>query len=256
MRTLNTLARLVRRHPYRAAAALVTVARSPRRSGSGSARSRRAARRLATPRPRVVVDRHGVPLYEALSGDGTRSIRLDGRPAAADPGGGDGRGGRSPVLSHPASIRWRSLRALERNIVERQVVEGGSTITQQTAKLLLSRKSPARSRGVLAKIQEAVLALASRASLRQASDPRDLLEPRCLRQPDGRRGPGEPRLLRPRCLHADAGAGGVPRRPAAAPVGVQPVPQSEVGAGAPADRPAPHGGRRRHHPGAATRSGR
>ena len=35
---------------------------------------------------------------------------------------------------------------MRRNIAEHQIVEGGSTITQQTAKLLLARRSPARSR--------------------------------------------------------------------------------------------------------------
>jgi len=50
-------------------------------------------------------------------------------------------------------------RAVRRNISEHQIVEGGSTITQQTAKLLLARKTPARSRGVIGKLQEAVLAL-------------------------------------------------------------------------------------------------
>ena len=51
------------------------------------------------------------------------------------------------------------LRALKRNLEERQVVEGGSTITQQTAKLLLNRRSPHRRRGLAAKVYEAVLAL-------------------------------------------------------------------------------------------------
>ena len=51
------------------------------------------------------------------------------------------------------------LRALKRNLEERQVVEGGSTITQQAAKLLLNRRAPHRRRGVAAKVYEAVLAL-------------------------------------------------------------------------------------------------
>jgi len=50
-------------------------------------------------------------------------------------------------------------RALQRNIAERQIVEGGSTITQQVAKLLLNRQAPQRRRGWRAKVYEAVLAL-------------------------------------------------------------------------------------------------
>ncbi|MFP5356741.1 MAG: transglycosylase domain-containing protein, partial [Gemmatimonadota bacterium] len=36
------------------------------------------------------------------------------------------------------------LRALGVNLAERRIVEGGSTISQQAAKLLLARKAPAR----------------------------------------------------------------------------------------------------------------
>src|SRR4029079_9179639 len=51
------------------------------------------------------------------------------------------------------------LRALKRDVAERRVMEGGSTISQQTAKLLMSRRSPDRQRGAAAKLQEAILAL-------------------------------------------------------------------------------------------------
>ena len=107
----------------------------------------------------LVVDRNGVPLYEALSGEGTRSVKL----TAAD---------LPPVLvaatiaaedrrfwSHPGVDPLAMLRAMKRNLEERQVVEGGSTIAQQAAKMLLNRRAPHRRRGVAAKVYEAVLAL-------------------------------------------------------------------------------------------------
>jgi penicillin-binding protein 1C len=107
----------------------------------------------------VVVDRHGVPLYEALSGEGTRNTRLDAAelPAvlvAATIAAEDRR-----FWSHPGVDPVAMLRAVVRNVRERRVAEGGSTITQQVAKLLLTRQEPRRHRGVRAKVQEAVLAL-------------------------------------------------------------------------------------------------
>src|SRR5688500_14239838 len=107
----------------------------------------------------VVVDRHGRVLYEALSKDGTRIRPLD---AASLP----------PVLeaatlaaedrrfySHPGVDPVSLLRAAKQNLVEGQVVEGGSTISQQVAKLLIQRREGIRPRGVRAKIREMVLAL-------------------------------------------------------------------------------------------------
>ncbi len=107
----------------------------------------------------VVTDRHGVVLYEALSGDGTRSVKLDeanlpGALVAATLAAEDHR-----FWSHPGLDPLALVRALRRNLAERAIVEGGSTISQQVAKLLLSRRDPGRSRGVRAKMQEAVLAL-------------------------------------------------------------------------------------------------
>jgi penicillin-binding protein 1C len=106
-----------------------------------------------------VVDRRGVPLYEALSGDGTRNVALT---ADAIPG---------PLMSatiaaedrrfwsHPGIDPVAMLRALKRDLLELRVVEGGSTVSQQVAKLLLNRQSPQRRRGIAAKVHEAVLAL-------------------------------------------------------------------------------------------------
>lgn len=107
----------------------------------------------------VVVDRHGVPLYEALSGEGTRSVALtpDAIPpvlAAATLAAEDRR-----FHSHPGVDLVAIGRALKHNLAEGAIVEGGSTITQQVAKLLLTRRDPRRHRGVAAKVSEAVLAL-------------------------------------------------------------------------------------------------
>lgn len=107
----------------------------------------------------VVVDRHGVPLYEALSGDGTRAVHLDPEhlPQAlvdATIAAEDRR-----FWMHPGVDPIAIARALKVNLAERRIVEGGSTITQQVAKLLLNRQSPRRERGLVAKVHEAVLAL-------------------------------------------------------------------------------------------------
>ena len=107
----------------------------------------------------VVVDRRGVPLYESLSGDGTRSVHLDAHDlppllVAATIAAEDRR-----FWSHPGVDPVAIARALRQNVSEGRVVEGGSTITQQVAKLLLNRRSPKRARGVREKLHEAVLAL-------------------------------------------------------------------------------------------------
>ncbi|MEO5896423.1 MAG: penicillin-binding protein 1C [Vicinamibacterales bacterium] len=107
----------------------------------------------------VVLDRNGVPLYEARSIDGTRRVKLtpanlpqqlvDATIAAED------RRFWRHVGIDPVAI----VRAARINLAERSVVEGGSTITQQVAKLLLNRRSPGRPRGWSAKAHEALIAL-------------------------------------------------------------------------------------------------
>ena len=107
----------------------------------------------------VVVDRQGRVLYEALTQDGSRVRPLD---AASVP----------PVLeaatlaaedrrfyAHPGVDPLSLLRAARHNLVEGRVVEGGSTISQQVAKLLIQRREGVRYRGLSMKIREMVLAL-------------------------------------------------------------------------------------------------
>ena len=107
----------------------------------------------------VIVDRQGRVLYEALSSAGSRVRPLD---AASVP----------PVLeaatlaaedrrfyAHPGVDLVSLLRAARHDLVEGRVVEGGSTITQQVAKLLWQRREGVRARGIGAKVREMVLAL-------------------------------------------------------------------------------------------------
>jgi len=111
------------------------------------------------PESTVVVDRHGVPLYEALSSAGTRSVmltadRLPPTLVAATIAVEDRR-----FSLHPGVDPIATVRAAAVNLTHRGRVEGGSTITQQVAKLLLTRQTPGRRRGVAAKMSEAILAL-------------------------------------------------------------------------------------------------
>ena len=145
----------------------------------------------------VVVDRHGVPLYEALSGDGTRSVQLERREPAADAGRGDDRRRGSPLLvaSRRRSDRDRRA-ALQPNLAEGRVVEGGSTITQQVAKLLLNRRSPKRRAGRCgAKLARRCSRCGSSIGSTSARSCA-VSEPRGVRQSDRRRRAREPRLLR------------------------------------------------------------
>jgi penicillin-binding protein 1C len=130
----------------------------------------------------VVVDRAGVVLYEAPSPDGTRATRLDaGRlpPAlvAATLAAEDRR-----FFSHAGVDPLSLARAAWRDLLAGGRVQGGSTISQQVAKLLLARQArrehrdrataaaagngadrsaptTARSRGLLAKVREAIVAI-------------------------------------------------------------------------------------------------
>ena len=107
----------------------------------------------------LVVDRHGEVLFEARSALGVRGGRIDRTtlpaPLAMATMAAEDARFRSHVGVDPIAI----VRAAWRNLRARRIVEGGSTITQQVAKLLLIRASPSRTRGWLAKVHEAVVAL-------------------------------------------------------------------------------------------------
>jgi penicillin-binding protein 1C len=108
----------------------------------------------------VVLDRNGVVLYEARAPGGARSERIDpaALPAAlvdATIAAEDARFFRHPGVDVLALGRaaWRDARAM-------RFVQGGSTITQQVAKLLLARlEATAQSRGIGEKVREAIVAL-------------------------------------------------------------------------------------------------
>jgi penicillin-binding protein 1C len=107
----------------------------------------------------VVVDRHGRVLYEALSRDGARIRPLDAARLppvleAATLAAEDRR-----FYAHPGVDPVSLVRAARQNLTEGRVVEGGSTITQQVAKLLIQRREGLAPRGFRTKVREMVLAL-------------------------------------------------------------------------------------------------
>lgn len=109
-----------------------------------------AIERATTP---TILDRNGVVLYEALSRDGSRSTWIRGVPdhvARATIAAEDRR-----FYRHPGIDPTALLRAALHNATSMHVVEGGSTITQQVAKLVL----PPRARTLGAKVREALIAL-------------------------------------------------------------------------------------------------
>ena len=109
----------------------------------------------------VIVDRTGEVLYEARADGGSRTalLRADALPpslVAATVAAEDHR-----FWSHHGVDPLATARAVARGIRRRHFSEGGSTITQQVAKLLLARRaaSPPEPRGLATKVREAVLAL-------------------------------------------------------------------------------------------------
>jgi len=101
----------------------------------------------------VVTDRNGVVLYEPLSRGGTRSAWIATVPdnvARATVAAEDRRFERH-IGVDPIAI----ARAFVHDVRRGRVIEGGSTITQQVAKLIL----PPRKRTLIAKMREAVIAL-------------------------------------------------------------------------------------------------
>ena len=117
----------------------------------------RAARASAST---TVLDRHGEVLFESRSAAGTRGDELgpDAIPALVESATLAAEDAR--FHSHPGLDPFATSRAFWRNVRAGRVVEGGSTITQQVAKLLIARaEGPAAGRGWRAKAREAVIAL-------------------------------------------------------------------------------------------------
>lgn len=112
-----------------------------------------------------VFDRHGEPLYEARASNGTRGAHLSANDipehvATAAIAAEDRR-----FWNHYGIDPLAIARAAVRNVRALRVVEGGSTITQQAAKLLLARQRgrtdgrASSARGIGAKLDEALVAL-------------------------------------------------------------------------------------------------
>lgn len=99
----------------------------------------------------TILDRNGVVLYEPLGASGTRSAWLSDIPpnvARATIAAEDKR-----FYLHPGIDPIAIARAIAHDVRRARIVEGGSTITQQVAKLLLHRKTR------LQKIRETFVAL-------------------------------------------------------------------------------------------------
>jgi penicillin-binding protein 1C len=101
-----------------------------------------------------IVDRHGAAVYEALSGRGLRSRfvpadELPERLVQATLAAEDAR-----FFRHAGVDPWAIARAVLHDVRALRLREGGSTITQQVAKLLIDRP-----RSVRGKLHELVVAL-------------------------------------------------------------------------------------------------
>jgi penicillin-binding protein 1C len=101
-----------------------------------------------------VVDRSGHPLYEALSERGQRSRPLFPRQLPATLVQATLAAEDARFYRHPGIDPVGLLRAVVHNVRAGRMVEGGSTITQQVAKILMRRQ-----RTAAGKLREGVLAL-------------------------------------------------------------------------------------------------
>ena len=109
-------------------------------------------RRFQSP---TILDRYGAVLYEPLSASGVRgeAVRADSLPprvVLATIAAEDRR-----FFRHPGIDPLAIARAMVHNVRNAGIVEGGSTVTQQVAKMLLG----SRQRSVGRKLRESVLAL-------------------------------------------------------------------------------------------------
>ncbi len=108
----------------------------------------------------TVFDRNGEILYESRAGDGTRAMWLDADALPANLISATIAAEDRRFYTHAGVDPVAIARASWRNIREGAIVEGGSTISQQVAKLLLARQNAGRqARGLSAKIREAIVAV-------------------------------------------------------------------------------------------------
>ncbi|HEX7829722.1 MAG TPA: penicillin-binding protein 1C, partial [Thermoanaerobaculia bacterium] len=103
----------------------------------------------------TIVDRHGEVIYEPLAATGNRAEWLDAKHLPANVVAATIAAEDHRFYSHYGVDPRAVARAFVRNVRAMRVVEGGSTITQQVAKLLLQSKS----RSLVQKFAEAKLAL-------------------------------------------------------------------------------------------------
>jgi penicillin-binding protein 1C len=115
---------------------------------------------IAPPSTPTILDRNGIVLYEPLSprGDRASSLRADALPdvvVKATLAAEDRR-----FFTHHGIDPRAVARAAWHDVKHLGFVEGGSTITQQVAKLLCVGQAPSPvHRGVLTKLREAVIAI-------------------------------------------------------------------------------------------------
>lgn len=107
----------------------------------------------------VIVDRHGERLYEARSTAGLRSEFLEDGAVPALLASATLAAEDERFRWHPGVDPLAVLRALWRNVRHGEIAEGGSTISQQVAKLLIARQAGGPASGWRAKAWEAVVAL-------------------------------------------------------------------------------------------------
>ena len=191
-------------------------------SGSASVRSTSVFSIGPSRESLTIVDRNGEPLYESLAASGGRTEwlgpgELPRNVVEATLAAEDRRFFRHPGID-PIAI----ARAVVHDIRALRFVEGGSTITQQVAKLLLA--STERSLG--SKWRESVLAL----RLEHRYSKQEILALYLNLAPYGNRitrhRARQPGLFRRCAGESDAGAGGVPGRASSASERVQPTPRS------------------------------
>jgi len=106
-----------------------------------------------------ITDRNGVVLYETLSREGERGDWLDAAAVPARIANATLAAEDRRFFSHCGIDPIAVVRATAHNLRALRIVEGGSTITQQVAKLILDEREGRGTRSLVRKVREAVLAI-------------------------------------------------------------------------------------------------